>query len=156
MGVPRLDKKPTQMETQVETDLTQIGLGFLLEDWATVELNNKHLVFINSDAQKKHLEKIGKELASQPTWKDYNIHIAVSQSLTKESKQQSTRILGSPITESYQSWTWERGVGLTEACGSGACAVAAMALTSDFSDRLSWVVDIPGYADSQRIDQSPH
>ncbi len=42
-------------------------------------------------------------------------------------------------------WVWERGVGPTKACGSGACAVGAHAYTELEADYGSWVeIKMPG------------
>lgn len=45
----------------------------------------------------------------------------------------------------YAAAVWERGAGLTQACGTGACAVAAAALQAGFSDPAAPIaVELPG------------
>jgi diaminopimelate epimerase len=53
----------------------------------------------------------------------------------------------------YAAVVWERGAGLTQACGTGACAVAAAAISRGDVDRSADViVELPGGALSIRRD----
>ncbi len=139
MGIPTPQKEPEEIREKVQKDLQGLELSFLLEEWGTVDIHNKHIVFFHPKAEKKHLEKIGNQLAKEDLWKNFNIHLAAPLTPSKESLKQSSRIVKSPLAELYQSWTWERGVGITEACGSGACAIGSLALLSDFSERHKWL-----------------
>ncbi len=50
-----------------------------------------------------------------------------------------------PHAEGFEVWVYERGVGLTEACGTGACAVAAAAWESGrWRPSQEVVIDLPG------------
>jgi diaminopimelate epimerase len=54
----------------------------------------------------------------------------------------------------YAAVVWERGAGLTQACGTGACAVAAAALArGEIDPAAPVIVELPGGALQIRIDQ---
>jgi len=53
----------------------------------------------------------------------------------------------------YAAFVWERGAGLTQACGTGACAVAAAAVARGEARRdRDVVVELPGGALTIRVD----
>jgi diaminopimelate epimerase len=53
----------------------------------------------------------------------------------------------------YAAFVWERGAGLTQACGTGACAVAAAAVARGDAPRdCDIVVELPGGGLSLRVD----
>ena len=55
--------------------------------------------------------------------------------------------------ERYAAFVWERGAGLTQACGTGACAVAAAAVARGQAQReTNIVVELPGGALTIRVD----
>ena len=57
----------------------------------------------------------------------------------------------------YAAFVWERGAGLTQACGTGACAVAAAAVARGEAQRDSEVVvELPGGALTIRVDAQDH
>jgi diaminopimelate epimerase len=47
--------------------------------------------------------------------------------------------------DAFRTVVWERGVGLTQACGTGACAVAAVAVRTHRAAAGRWIpIDLPG------------
>ena len=55
----------------------------------------------------------------------------------------------------YAAVVWERGAGMTQACGTGACAVAAAAIArGDVDPSTEVIVELPGGALSIRRDSS--
>src|SRR5207302_8941705 len=53
----------------------------------------------------------------------------------------------------YSAVVWERGAGMTQACGTGACAVAAAAIArGDLDSSAEVIVELPGGALSIRRD----
>jgi len=53
----------------------------------------------------------------------------------------------------YAAHVWERGAGLTQACGTGACAVAAAAISRGEAPRDEDItVELPGGALTIRVD----
>ncbi|MGH6659195.1 MAG: diaminopimelate epimerase [Sphingomicrobium sp.] len=78
-----------------------------------VNVGNPHLVFFVEDAEAVPLEKLGPLIESDPAFPE-RINVNV------------TEISGSGL----RLRTWERGTGLTRACGTGACAAAVAAIAS--------------------------
>lgn len=73
-----------------------------------VTIGNPHLAFFVNDLNAYPLERLGPEIENHPQFPDrINVEIA--------------RVKSADVIEMR---VWERGAGLTEACGSGACAVA--------------------------------
>ena len=81
----------------------------------------------------------------QEGWDGINVHIVCPKEVTDEDKTLSSNRLGIDIEDLYEVWTWERGAGLTQACGSGASSVAALLWQKGECSRSDWVgVDMPG------------
>ncbi len=89
-----------------------------------VSMGNPHAVFFVPDAEKVPLDAIGPKLEHNPMFpKRCNIefaHIVDKQHIRMR--------------------VWERGTGITQACGSGACATVVAAIRRGLTDRRSTVV----------------
>lgn len=82
-----------------------------LADPAAVNVGNPHLVFFVADADKVDLPRLGPLIEHDPLFPDrINVNIA------------------SVDDGSLRLRVWERGAGLTQACGTGACATAVAAI----------------------------
>ncbi len=132
MGAPRFrwDEIPLSEEFQ---DTTRIELQIgpidapVLHSPSVCNMGNPHAVFWVDDVDTQALERFGPMVENHPLFPDRaNITIAKVQSPTK------VRIR-----------TWERGVGLTQACGSAACAVLACGARTDRLQRRA-TVTVPG------------
>jgi diaminopimelate epimerase len=74
-----------------------------------------------------------------------NVHIVKPLPLTGKDQARAGSELGHRLSEVYQAFVWERGAGETMACGSGACAIGALALSTGLVEREDWIaVDMPG------------
>ena len=94
---------------------------------AVVSMGNPHAVFFVEDAAAIDLEKIGPVLEHHPLFPE-RANISVAQVVDRESM-----ILR----------VWERGAGLTLACGSAACAAAVAAARRNLTGRTVRV-SLPG------------
>ncbi len=56
------------------------------------------------------------------------MHFAMQVMPSKEMSQEARKILGEEPETYYRVLSWERGVGETAACGSGASCIAAVAM----------------------------
>jgi diaminopimelate epimerase len=84
------------------------------EEWF-VDLGNPHVVLVRSSVEDVDLETIGKEIQKDSRFPDgANVHVVALQD------RRTIRVAH-----------WERGVGLTMACGTGAVACAAVAIASE-------------------------
>lgn len=93
-----------------------------------VSIGNPHLVvFVEQDLMTVPLEVLGPRLASHPMFPEgANVEFV------------------NPVTDTdLDARVWERGIGETQACGTGACAVAAAALATGRGAALA-VVRFPG------------
>src|SRR3546814_7594551 len=83
-----------------------------LEHGATVNVGNPHIVFFVPEADAVALGELGPRIETDPLFPErVNVNVA---SLDGENQ--------------LQLRVWERGVGLTQACGTGACATAVAAI----------------------------
>lgn len=114
-------------------------------DIQTVSLGNPHVVCFVEEASRSLAEVAGKPLQAVRSGDGINVHIASSLNITEQDQQKARRDVGEPLGDLLKVFPWERGVGLTQACGTGACAVGVAVLDSGLVDRLEWVgLDMPG------------
>jgi diaminopimelate epimerase len=84
-----------------------------LADPAAVNVGNPHVIFFVDDAYAVELERLGPIIERDPLFPErVNVNVA--------------SVDGNRITLRV----WERGAGLTRACGTGACATAVAAIRS--------------------------
>lgn len=114
-------------------------------DIETVELGNPHVV-LHVDQASLALAKIaGEPLQECRDGDGINVHVASPAELTDRDHQIAKRDLNEDVGELYTVFPWERGVGATQACGSGACAVGVAALATGLCERDQWIgIDMPG------------
>lgn len=96
-------------------DTAQMPVGWdTLTDPVAVNIGNPHVVFFVEDAQSIDLTTLGPQIEHDPLFPErINVNVAAVQADGRVSLR-----------------TWERGVGLTRACGTGACATAVAAIRS--------------------------
>lgn len=128
MGAPRLhpEEIPCTLEGErvVEHPLTAGG-----ETWPVtcVSMGNPHAVIFVSGVEAFPLESLGPRLEHAPEFPQrVNVHVAEAASRGR-----------------LRMRTWERGSGLTRACGTGACAVAVAGALTGRSERTV-TVTLPG------------
>jgi diaminopimelate epimerase len=98
-------------------DTLHVGLSIgpasapVLADPVAVNMGNPHLVFFVDDAEAVDLATVGPMVENHP--------------LLPERANVSVAHLAAPDTLRLR--VWERGVGITSACGTGACAAAVAA-----------------------------
>lgn len=111
-------------DTFIESDLPFDGSKMI---GTAVAIGNPHLVFFVPDVDVIDLAKIGPILENHPWFPDRtNVHFA--QVIDPQHVRQRT---------------WERGAGITLACGSGACAVAYAGFRTGRLRRIA-TVSLPG------------
>jgi diaminopimelate epimerase len=124
MGAPRFrwDEIPLAWEMP---DTRAIELQFgpseapILRSPSAVNMGNPHAIFWVDDPEAYDLRHIGPALETHPLFPERaNITLAAT-----------------PSRDRVLIRTWERGAGLTKACGSAACAAAVAAARLDRTDR---------------------
>lgn len=127
MGAPRLDWSEIPLRHPVaDTNFLELSAGPLRRPSA-VSMGNPHAVFFVDDAAAADLARLGPELEHDPMFPERaNISAA-------EMRARDHIILR----------VWERGAGLTKACGSAACAALVAAVRRGLADRRARV-SLPG------------
>lgn len=116
MGKPRLGWDEIPLARPMDSLFLDIEAGPLSRPTA-VNMGNPHAVFFVDDADSVDLETLGPELEHHPLFPERaNIGVA-----TVESE------------EMIRLRVFERGAGLTKACGSGACAALVAAVRRNLS-----------------------
>jgi len=123
MGPARLDWQAIPLAEEMDTAGVDLGLdGLTLA--VCVNMGNPHAVHFVADAEKINLEQLGPRAEHHRLFPDRaNIEVV--------------SLLG---PDRLRMRVWERGVGITRACGTGACAVAVAAARTGRTDRRVEVV----------------
>ena len=110
MGAPRFGWDEIPLAYAMDTAHMPVGWEEL-QDPAAVNVGNPHLVFFVADADAVDLARLGPTIETDPLFPQ-RINVSVA---TVEGKAIRLRV-------------WERGAGLTRACGTAACAAAVAAI----------------------------
>ncbi|MCW3797029.1 diaminopimelate epimerase [Sphingomonas sp. BN140010] len=109
---PRFAWDQVPITYPMDTDAVPMGWGPLEKPMA-VNVGNPHLVFFVDDVDAIDLVRLGPSIEHDPAFPErINVNVA-------QVKDGAIRLR-----------TWERGAGLTLACGTGACATAVAAIKS--------------------------
>lgn len=123
MGLARLDWTEIPLAAPTDTLHVPVESG-PLRDGVAVSVGNPHCVFFVPDAQAIPLATVGPPLETHPLFPERaNIEVA--------------QVLG---PTRLRMRVWERGSGITEACGSGACAALVAAVRRGLSERTAEIV----------------
>lgn len=148
MGVPTIGEAwPLYGEAKAALEKLATGGNrpWLTASWGGGEIGNPHVVIPCETELLGTFVAIGQSL--QSVGDGLNVHLVAERQATEKEKQEGHRYLGRGIGTSYEMKTYERGAGETAACGSGACLVAAIALSQGLEERNDWLrVVMPGGA----------
>jgi diaminopimelate epimerase len=110
MGRPRFGWDEIPLGYAMDTDPMPVAWE-ALEGPAALNVGNPHVVFFVEDADAVDLERLGPAIENDPLFPErINVNVA-----SVEAGGLRLRV-------------WERGAGLTRACGTGACAAAVAAM----------------------------
>jgi diaminopimelate epimerase len=110
MGVPRFGWAEIPLAYAMDTAAMPVGWEELQGPFA-VNVGNPHIVFFVPDAEAVELARLGPIIEHDPLFPErVNVEIASFEG------------------EAIRLRVWERGAGLTRACGTGACAAAVAAI----------------------------
>lgn len=109
LGVPEFLPDAIPIASQKQSSSYTLTLHNDHYDISCVSTGPPHAVLFLNPSQEVDLPTLGPEIAAHPFFpKSCNVNVA--------------RVIDS---EHVEAWVWERGVGITKACGTGAAAVAA-------------------------------
>lgn len=127
MGEPRFDWDAIPLAYPLDTLAMPVGWNEL-ENPAAVNVGNPHVVFFVPDNTAVDLERLGPLIEHDPLFPArINVNVA---SITPNG--------------AINLRVWERGVGETRACGTGACATAIAAMRRGLVPRGNASVCLPG------------
>jgi diaminopimelate epimerase len=111
MGEPRFGWEEIPLAYAMDTREMPVGWETLQGPFA-VNVGNPHVIFFVDDAEAVDLERLGPIIEHDPLFPErINVNVA-----SLEEGAVRLRV-------------WERGAGLTQACGTGACATAVAAIS---------------------------
>lgn len=126
MGEPRFEWDRIPLAYAMDT----LGMPVAwegLEHPAAVNVGNPHAVFFVPDCDAVELDRLGPEIEHDPLFPErINVNVATV-----------------TARDAIRLRVWERGAGLTRACGTGACATAVAAMRRGLTDRAV-TVTLPG------------
>jgi diaminopimelate epimerase len=128
MGVARLDWRDIPLAPAIDT----LHLGIVagpLADPVGVGMGNPHAVFFVDSAQAVDLEALGPGLEHHPMFPE-RANIEVAEILAP----------AAPGCGRIRMRVWERGAGITPACGTGACATLVAAARRGLSPRRAELI----------------
>lgn len=126
MGVPRFGWEDIPLAYAMDTQTMPVAWEEL-ENPVAVNVGNPHAIFFVEDCDAVDLARLGPEIEHDPLFPErVNVNVATV------SGRGAIRLR-----------VWERGAGLTRACGTGACATAIGAMRLGLADRKV-TVTLPG------------
>ncbi|MBX9643779.1 MAG: diaminopimelate epimerase [Novosphingobium sp.] len=126
MGEPRFEWDQVPLAYPMDTHHMPVAWD-MLDNPTSVNVGNPHVIFFVADTKAVELDRLGPEIEHDPLFPErVNVNVA-----TIESRQR------------IRLRVWERGVGETRACGTGACATAIGAMRRGLVDRAVTVA-LPG------------
>jgi diaminopimelate epimerase len=130
MGMPRFEWQEIPLDYAIDTAAIPVSWGEdgqVLENPVAVNVGNPHVVFFVEDAGAIDLATLGPLIEHDPLFPE-RVNVNVAQ--VENCGTINLRV-------------WERGVGETRACGTGACATAIAAMKRGLVDRKV-AVTLPG------------
>jgi diaminopimelate epimerase len=128
MGAPKLDWEQIPLEERMDTRGIDLQVGPIgapvLALPGAVNMGNPHAVFFVDAVEEVAVETLGPMLEYHPLFPEQaNIGFAEIRSKSE-----------------IRLKVWERGAGLTKACGSGACAALVAAARRNLTDRKAKII----------------
>lgn len=126
MGEPKFEWDQIPLAYAMDTHCLPVAWEELSEPTA-VNVGNPHVIFFVEDCDAVELDRLGPEIEHDPLFPQrINVNVATV-----------------TARDAIRLRVWERGVGLTRACGTGACATAIGAMRRGLVDRAV-TVTLPG------------
>jgi len=124
MGVPRLNWQDIPLSQRIDTRGFPLDVDGRAFDAAAVSVGNPHCVLFVVDADAAPVSRIGPKVETHPLFP----------------ARTNVEFVSVISRDRLRMRVWERGVGITRACGTGACAAAVAAHRRDLSERKVQIV----------------
>ncbi|GAB5387708.1 MAG: diaminopimelate epimerase [Alphaproteobacteria bacterium] len=111
-----------------------------LRDGIACNIGNPHITFFVADVEDVALERLGPQIETHPLFPE-RVNVEVAEILHDGA---------------IRMRVWERGAGITEACGSGACATLVNAVRHGLSERQAQIIVDGGVLEVEWREQDEH
>jgi diaminopimelate epimerase len=119
IGTPRFDWQDIPLSQRVDTRDFPLDIDGRLFDAAAVSVGNPHCVLFVTDAEHSPISEVGPKIEHHPLFP----------------ARTNVEFVSVVSPARLRMRVWERGVGITRACGTGACATAVAAHRRGLADR---------------------
>lgn len=127
LAAPKLDWQSIPLSYEIDAKALPIEAFNSTYPPVAVSVGNPHLVFWVPDVQAVELEKYGAELEHHPLFPE----------------RTNVEIVQVEAPDRLKMRVWERGAGITQACGTGACATLVASVIHGLCERKA-EVKMPG------------
>jgi diaminopimelate epimerase len=119
MGPPRLNWDQVPLAQPSDTNMFHLNVDGAVHIASAVSVGNPHVVLFVDDAERAPVANLGARIETHPMFPERTNVEFVSQHRDDRLRMR----------------VWERGVGITQACGTGACATAVAAFRRGMTGR---------------------
>jgi diaminopimelate epimerase len=122
MGEPRLDWRQIPLAEERDTEALDVALyphADLMAPPGCVSMGNPHVVFFVPDVEQAPIREAGPVVERHPLFPEH-VNVGFAQIVARDH---------------IRLRVWERGAGLTQACGTGACAAMVAAARRGLTER---------------------
>jgi diaminopimelate epimerase len=127
MGEPRLEWDQIPMSERMDTMRIELQVGPIddpiMHGPGCVSMGNPHVVFLVPDIELAPIKEVGPMIEHHPLFPE-GVNVGFAQIMARDH---------------IRLRVWERGAGLTKACGTGACAALVVAARRRLCDRSARV-----------------
>jgi diaminopimelate epimerase len=127
MGEPQLEWQQIPMSERMDTIRIELQVGPLddpiMHGPGCVSMGNPHVVFFVQDAESAPVKEVGPMIEHHPLFPE-GVNVGFAEIVARDH---------------IRLRVWERGAGLTKACGTGACAALVAAVRRRLTDRVARV-----------------
>jgi diaminopimelate epimerase len=111
-----------------------------------VDVGNPHLVLLGIAPDKGSFSAFANQIQNLDGWDGINVHAATEEASDDRIVKSAAKAMNISVDPIWTALPWERGVGLTQACGSGAVAIAAaISAADDMGENSTWTaIKMPG------------
>ena len=145
--MPPAHRNPSQAseaDAALRKILAEQTLAFAYTRLDVYEIGNPHLLLWGTEATESSIQQLGHAIQGTALAAQYNTHLLDEIQIPTPPRGEPDLVRGR-VKEAYRMLSWERGVGFTPACGSGACAAAVAILEQGVVSREAWVaLETPG------------
>jgi diaminopimelate epimerase len=133
IGEPRLMWDQVPLAKAADTNLFRLNVDGTTHEASAVSVGNPHVVLFVDDADSAPVAELGPRIETHPMF-------PARTNVEFVSLHRDANSLRATRAGRLRMRVWERGVGITSACGTGACAVAVAAFRRGLTGRKVEIV----------------